>query len=170
MCRPCDNEEESYEHLWLRCPAFPAERQRLDLGTSLNELARLPERAQALLRIILGVKKKTTTPTTKILRLTLSHCPVHIPDDEIASVGAGGQDVSALGPGDVGAAVAPCGEHMAAHFGRIVGAAIRAGGRCGTRTGCSTARKVAVRVLEAVHLSTKTCIPLNFVKSIALVL
>ncbi len=53
MCRLCDNEKESYDHLWLRCPAFDADRQRLDLGASLDELVRLPERAQALLRIIL---------------------------------------------------------------------------------------------------------------------
>ncbi len=53
MCRLCDNEEESYGHLWLRCLAFDADRQRLDLGASLNELVRLPERAQALLKIIL---------------------------------------------------------------------------------------------------------------------
>ncbi len=53
MCRLCDNEEGSYDHLWLRCPAFDADRQRLDLGASLEELVRLPERAQALLRIIL---------------------------------------------------------------------------------------------------------------------
>ncbi len=52
MCRLCDNEEESYDHLWLRCPAFDADRQRLDLGASLDELVRLPERAQGLLRII----------------------------------------------------------------------------------------------------------------------
>ncbi len=53
MCRLCDNEEESYDHLWLHCPAFDADRQRLDLGASLDKLVRLPERAQALLRIIL---------------------------------------------------------------------------------------------------------------------
>ncbi len=58
MCRLCDNEEESYDHLWLRCPAFDADRQRLNLGASLDELVRLPERAQALLRIILGVMMK----------------------------------------------------------------------------------------------------------------
>ncbi len=52
MCRLCDNEEDSYDHLWLRCPAFDADRQRPDLGASLDELVRLPERAQALLRII----------------------------------------------------------------------------------------------------------------------
>ncbi len=50
-CRLCDNEEESYGH--LRCPAFDPDRQRLNLGASLDELVRLPERAQALLWIIL---------------------------------------------------------------------------------------------------------------------
>ncbi len=51
----CNNndEEESYDLLWLRCPAFDADRQRLDLGASIDELVGLPARAQALLRIIL---------------------------------------------------------------------------------------------------------------------
>ena len=31
-CRLCAEEEESSEHLWLRCPAFIADRQRLGLG------------------------------------------------------------------------------------------------------------------------------------------
>ncbi len=53
MCHMYDNEEESYDHLWLRCPAFDADRQRLDLGASLDELVRLPVRTQELLRIIL---------------------------------------------------------------------------------------------------------------------
>ncbi len=52
MYRLCDNKEESYDHLWLRCPAFDADRQRLDLGASLDELLHLPVRAQALLRIM----------------------------------------------------------------------------------------------------------------------
>ncbi len=43
MCRLCDNKEESYDHLWLRSPAFDADRQRLDLGAPLDELVRLPE-------------------------------------------------------------------------------------------------------------------------------
>ncbi len=62
MCRLCDNEEEFYDHLWLRCPAFDADRQRLDLGASLDELVRLPERAQALFWIIqrrLGWRTRT---------------------------------------------------------------------------------------------------------------
>ncbi len=53
MCRLCDNEEESYDHLWLRCPVFDADRQKLDRGASPDELVRLLARAQALLRIIL---------------------------------------------------------------------------------------------------------------------
>ncbi len=40
MCHLCDNKEESYDHLWLRCPAFDADRQRLDLGACLDELVR----------------------------------------------------------------------------------------------------------------------------------
>ncbi len=53
MCRLCDNEKESYDHLWLRCPTFDPDRQRLDPGASLDELVCLPARAQALIRIIL---------------------------------------------------------------------------------------------------------------------
>ncbi len=52
MCHLCDNEEESYDHLWLRCPAFDAGCQRLDLWASLGDIARLRVRSQALLRII----------------------------------------------------------------------------------------------------------------------
>ena len=51
-CRLCAEEEESSEHLWLRCPAFIAERQRLDLGRTFDELVRLPCASLALLRII----------------------------------------------------------------------------------------------------------------------
>ncbi len=29
-----NNEDETYDHLWLRCPAFDADRKRLDLGES----------------------------------------------------------------------------------------------------------------------------------------
>ncbi len=53
MCHLCDNEKESYNHLWLRCPTFDADRQRLDLKASLDVLVRLPVKEQALLRIIL---------------------------------------------------------------------------------------------------------------------
>ena len=51
-CRLCTEEEESSEHLWLRCPAFIAERQRLCLGRTFDELVRLPCASLALLRII----------------------------------------------------------------------------------------------------------------------
>ncbi len=53
MCHWCDDEDESLDHLWLRCPDFGADRQRLDLRASLAEIVRLPERPKALLRIIL---------------------------------------------------------------------------------------------------------------------
>ena len=53
-CRLCAKEEESSEHLWLRCPAFIAERQRLGLGRTFDELVRLPCASLALLRIIFG--------------------------------------------------------------------------------------------------------------------
>ena len=52
-CRICNDEDETYDHLWLRCPAFDADRMRLNLGVSIDELTRFPLRAQALLWIIL---------------------------------------------------------------------------------------------------------------------
>ena len=51
-CRLCAEEEESSEHLWLRCPALIAERQRLGLGRSFDEFVRLPCASLALMRII----------------------------------------------------------------------------------------------------------------------
>ena len=51
-CRLCAEEEESSEHLWLRCPAFIAERQRLGLGRTFDELVLFPCASLALLRII----------------------------------------------------------------------------------------------------------------------
>ncbi len=42
-----------YDHLWLCCPAIDADRKRLDLGVSIDELTRFPTRAQTLLWIIL---------------------------------------------------------------------------------------------------------------------
>ena len=51
-CRLCAEEEESSEHLWLRCPAFITERQRLGLGRTFDELVRLPCASLALPRII----------------------------------------------------------------------------------------------------------------------
>ena len=53
-CRLCAEEEESSEHLWLRCPAFIEERQRLGLGRTFDELVRLPCASLALQRIIFG--------------------------------------------------------------------------------------------------------------------
>ena len=50
--RLCAEEEESSEHIWLPCPAFIAERQRLCLGRTFDELVRLPCASLALLRII----------------------------------------------------------------------------------------------------------------------
>ena len=51
-CRLCAEEEESSEYLWLRCPAFIAERHRLGLGMTFDELVGLPCASLALLRII----------------------------------------------------------------------------------------------------------------------
>ena len=45
-CRLCAEEEESSEHLWLRCPAFIAERQRLGLGMTFDELVRIASAAE----------------------------------------------------------------------------------------------------------------------------
>ena len=51
-CRLCAEEEESSKQLWLRCPAFIVERQRLGLGRTFEELVRLPCASLVLLRII----------------------------------------------------------------------------------------------------------------------
>ena len=53
-CRLCGEEEESSEHLWVRCPALALLRLQHELGTSLSELVESPVRAMALLRIILS--------------------------------------------------------------------------------------------------------------------
>ncbi len=52
-CWICNDEDETYDHLWLRCPAFDADRRRLDLGVSIAELTRFLARAQALLGLLL---------------------------------------------------------------------------------------------------------------------
>ena len=51
-CRHCAEEEESSEHLWLRCPSFMAERERLGMGRTSDELVHLSCASQALLKII----------------------------------------------------------------------------------------------------------------------
>ncbi len=53
MCHLCDDEEKPYDHLWLHYPALDADRKRLDLGESIDELTRFPTRAQTLLWISL---------------------------------------------------------------------------------------------------------------------
>jgi ribonuclease HI len=52
-CRVCGEEEESTEHLWLRCPAFERDRHHLQMGYNLSELVDKSISAMALLRIIL---------------------------------------------------------------------------------------------------------------------
>ncbi len=52
-CRIYNDEDETYDHLWLRCPAFDVDRKRLDLGESIDIFTCFPLRAQALLWIIL---------------------------------------------------------------------------------------------------------------------
>ncbi len=52
-CRLCNDEDETYDYLWLRSPAFDADRKRLDLWESIDEPTRFPTRAQTLLWIIL---------------------------------------------------------------------------------------------------------------------
>ena len=56
-CRLSAEEEESSEHLWLRCPAFIAESQHLGLGRTFDELVRLQCASLALLRIIFRRKR-----------------------------------------------------------------------------------------------------------------
>ena len=51
-CRLCAEKEESSEHIWLRRPVFIAERQRIGLGRTFDELVRLLCASLALLRII----------------------------------------------------------------------------------------------------------------------
>ena len=53
-CRLCGEEEESSEHLWIRCPALATTRFQHELGKSMSELVESPVRAMALLRIILS--------------------------------------------------------------------------------------------------------------------
>ncbi|CAI9735982.1 RNA-directed DNA polymerase from mobile element jockey-like [Octopus vulgaris] len=53
QCRLCNEEVESAEHLWLRCPALMMERYIRQLGATMDEMIRLPSAALALLRVIL---------------------------------------------------------------------------------------------------------------------
>ena len=53
LCRLCEEEVESAEHLWLNCPAFARARFCHNIGTSYDELVRLPQPALAHLRTIL---------------------------------------------------------------------------------------------------------------------
>ena len=48
-CRLCGEEEESSEHLLIRCPALALVRFQHELGESMNELVESPVRAMALL-------------------------------------------------------------------------------------------------------------------------
>ena len=59
-CRLCEEEEESSEHLWLRCSAFIAERQRLGLGRTFDELVRIASAAE------IHLQAPAVTPTTTI--------------------------------------------------------------------------------------------------------
>ena len=52
-CRLCGEEEESSEHLWLRCPALETVRRRDAVGGEFEELFRDPVRSVAFLRYIL---------------------------------------------------------------------------------------------------------------------
>ena len=53
-CHLYGEEEESSEHLWVRCSALALLRLQHVLGTSLSELVESTVRAMALLRIILS--------------------------------------------------------------------------------------------------------------------
>ena len=65
-CRNCAEEKESSEHLWLRCPAFDAERQRLGLGRTFNELVRLPCAAENHLQAPLVTPQQQQQHTIRI--------------------------------------------------------------------------------------------------------
>ncbi len=65
-CRICNDEDETYDHLWLRCPTFDADRKRLDLGASIDELTRFPVPAQAL-----AVIQQQRQPQFQVRRLCL---------------------------------------------------------------------------------------------------
>ena len=69
--RLCVEEEESSEHPWLRCPAFIAERQRLGLGRTFDELVRLPCASLALLRIIFRRLRWLNNNNNKNLEITI---------------------------------------------------------------------------------------------------
>ncbi len=45
-CRIWNDDDEAHDHLWLRYLAFDADRKRLYLGVSIDELPRCPLRAQ----------------------------------------------------------------------------------------------------------------------------
>ena len=62
-CRLCAEGEESSEHLWLRCPAFIAERQRLGLGRTFDELVRIASAAENHLQAPAVTQTTTTTPS-----------------------------------------------------------------------------------------------------------
>ena len=63
-CRLCAEEEESSEHLWLRCPAFIVERQRLGLGRTFDELCAPPMRIASAAENHLQAPAVTPTTTT----------------------------------------------------------------------------------------------------------
>ncbi len=63
-CRICNDEDDTYDHLLLRCPAFDADCKRLDLGVSIDELTCFPMRAQAL--AVITTTTTTTTTTTNL--------------------------------------------------------------------------------------------------------
>ncbi len=51
-CRICNGGDETYDHSWLRCPAFDVDRKRLNFGVAIDGLTLFPPRAHALLWII----------------------------------------------------------------------------------------------------------------------
>ena len=53
LCRLCEEEVESAEHLWLKCPAFATTRFCHNIGAYYDELVRLPQPALAHLRTII---------------------------------------------------------------------------------------------------------------------
>ncbi len=74
-CRICNDEDETYDHLWLRCPAFDAERLRLDLGESIENLHLSPR--------VCGDSTTTITQdhmtgiVTRVCCRLSKHCPTY---------------------------------------------------------------------------------------------
>ena len=79
LCRLCEEEVESAEHLWLKCPAFARARFCHNIGASYDELVRLPQPTLAHLRTILRRLRLTTTTITATTPHHNNHTPPQKP-------------------------------------------------------------------------------------------